>query len=83
MKAKMVLTLGYESFVMDAAKAVAIVELLHDAETYKSEWHGAVGDIPAYQSYHVFANTNTQAIRLEVLTAAAYALAKLAGEPTK
>lgn len=83
MKAKMVLTIGYDAFVLDAAKAVAVVELLHDAERYKTEWHAAAGDIPSYQSQHVFDNTDAQTIRLEVLTAAAYALAKLAGESTK
>ena len=83
MKAKIVISLGYRKFVMDADKALKIVDLLHDAEMYESKYHSTVGDTPAYNSHHVYANDeSTSTIGIELLPEAMYAVAKLAGKPT-
>ena len=83
MKAKIVISLGYRKFVMDADKALKVVELLHDAEMYESKYHSTVGDIAAHNTTHVYANDEgTSTIGIELIPEAMYALGKLAGKPT-
>ena len=82
MKSKIIISLGYRKFVMDADKALKVIDLLHDAETYESKYHSTVGDVLAYNSHHVYANEEANNIGIELLPEAMYAVAKLAGKPT-
>ena len=81
MKAKIIISLGYRKFVMDSDKALKVIDLLHDAEMYESKYHGAVEGIPAYNSHHVYANEESNAIGIELMPEAMYAVGRLAGRP--
>ena len=83
MKAKIIVAMGYRKFVMDADRALKVVELLHDAEIYETKYHGAGDGKSPYNTHHVYDNDDgTSNISIELMPEAMYAIAKLAGKPT-
>ena len=84
MKAKIIISTGYRKFVLDADKALKVVELLHDAELYETKYHSATNGHDSYNSHHVYENDeSTSNITIELIPEAMYAVAKLAGRPDK
>lgn len=83
MKAKMTIKIGYSHFVMDADKALKLIDILHDAEKYEQKWVPTVGDVESHYEYFVYPNEDTQAIEVGLLPDAAYAMAKIRGKPSK
>lgn len=84
MKAKIILAMGYRKFVVDADKALKVVELLHDAELYEIKYHSAVNGRDSYNTHHVYENDDsTSNIGIELMPESMYAVSKLAGKPDK
>jgi hypothetical protein len=81
---KCVVSIGYKNFVLDAEKALGLVDLLADAEVYEEKWHSETKD----NTYHIYPNEgHTSAygvsMELKMLSNKFYQMAKLAGKPKK
>lgn len=75
---KVIMSLGYNEYIIDLADAVTVMEALTKAENYKSRY-AKNGDY----TYHVWTD-NERPLRMEIkpITESLYRTAKLAGEPT-
>jgi len=75
---KAVITFGWGSeMVIDADKAVRVLELLQGAEQYKEKWHNETSSA----TFHVFAKDKQEPMTIKILPDALYKMAKLAGKP--
>jgi hypothetical protein len=73
---KVIVSIGWNNdFVMDADKALTMLDLLKDAEKYQEVYHSKDGN-----TYHIFPQQKELAT-LKVLSTHMYNLAKLAGKP--
>ena len=73
--AKVILEFGYDkAFVMDADKALTLLDLLKDAEKYQDKYQ------KGGNTFHIFPQEKEIAT-LRVLSTNMYNLAKLAGKP--
>lgn len=78
---KAVIELGYRKYVLDAQKAVAILEILAEAEMYETKWQK---DEDGGTLHYVYPQEQDECIRaFNVLPTALYRMAKLAGKPAK
>lgn len=79
--AKMVITLGWQKYVVDAKQAVAIAEMLSTAERYENcNKKDAEGNYVS--TYHVYDSADER-WAMEVIPDSVYRMAKLAGKPEK
>jgi hypothetical protein len=79
--AKMVISLGWQKYVVDAKQAVAIAEIVSSAELYEVQSKkNEEGDYVT--TYHVFDNSEER-WTMEVMSDSLYRMAKLAGKPEK
>jgi hypothetical protein len=72
---KVIVSIGWNNdFVMDADKALTLLDLLKDAEKYQDKYqkHG--------NTFHIFPQ-DKEVATLRVLSSNMYAMAKLAGKP--
>jgi len=76
---KGILLLGYKKYVMDAVKAVEILQMLEGCELYETKYRKAEDGGTTTHIYDDALANDTQV--LELLTDAAYRMAKLAGRP--
>lgn len=74
--AKCVIDFGHSNFVLDADKAVQLLELLDTAEVYQSRWNREEDGGPTKHIYDA-----ERACSLELLSNAKYKMYKLAGKP--
>ena len=81
---------SYTGFVLDADKAVQLMELLTHAERYKTKFHsgGTNPDKsrnPSYTTEHAYTPTQDEPLfnNIRYLTAEQYAVAKVAGKPSE
>lgn len=75
---KVIVELGYDrAFVMDAEKALTMLDLLKDAEVYKEQWRG---QDRGGNTFHIFPQQK-ELCSMKVLSSNMYSLAKLAGKP--
>ena len=76
--AKVIIEFGYDkAFVMDADKALTLLDLLKDAEVYKELWRG---QDKGGSTFHIFPQQK-ELCSMKVLSSNMYSLAKLAGKP--
>lgn len=76
--AKVIVEFGYDrAFVMDADRALTLLDLLKDAEVYKEIYRAKER---GGNTYHVFPQQK-ELCSLKVLSSNMYSLAKLAGKP--
>ena len=79
---KIVIDMGYKSFVLDAKQGLALLETLANAEVYESKYHGAVGDKPSFNTYHIYPlDPSVSSVSMKLLSNEAYRMYKLAGKP--
>jgi hypothetical protein len=79
--AKMVISLGWQKYVVDAKQAVAIAEIVSGAELYEA--HSKKNEEGNYvTTYHVFDNPDER-WTMETMSDSMYRMAKLAGKPEK
>lgn len=72
--------LGYKDYIMDAEKALVIMEILSKAEIYESKWNSLTKET----THYIYEQDNADFIReMKVLPEALYRIAKLAGKPNK
>lgn len=77
-----VISLGYKSYVMSNKDAVALAEILENAEIYETIWipSGERNGGPDH-TYHIY--ENIEIIDMKLIGADLYRMAKLAGKPEK
>ena len=74
---KAIVSIGYKSYVMDAKDALAVAEVMANAERYESKYTSAGGTV-----YHIWKQDGDEStIPLQVLPDELYRMAKLAGKP--
>ena len=79
---KVVIEMGYKSFVMDAEQGLRVLEALSNSEIYESKYNSAVGDKPAYNTHHIYPMDSASAsLSLKLISNEAYNMYKLAGKP--
>jgi transposase len=79
--AKMVISLGWQKYVVDAKQAVAIAEILNSAELYEAQ--SKKNEEGNYvTTYHVYDNPEERWV-MELMSDNIYRVAKLAGKPEK
>lgn len=76
---KVILKIGYDRFVMDADKAVAVLDLLSEAETYEEKWRSKED---GGSTFHVYDNKVLEEATMQIMPLSRYRMAKLAGKPT-
>jgi hypothetical protein len=75
---KVIVSIGWNNeFVMDADKALTLLELLKDAEKYQEVYRSSD---KGGSTYHIF-NQDKELCNLKVLSSNFYNLARLAGKP--
>lgn len=78
---KAIIKVGYSQFVMDTPKALALLELLADAEIYEEKWRTQEN---GGTTHHVYPQDTHDGVRqLQVVPTAFYHMAKMAGKPEK
>jgi hypothetical protein len=78
---KAIIRVGYNNFVLDTQKALALLELLADAEIYEERWRNRED---GGTTYHVYPQESDHGVReLKVVPTAFYHMAKMAGKPEK
>jgi hypothetical protein len=78
---KCVVEVSYRKYVLDTAKAVALLDILAEAEIYETKWQK---EEDGGTLHYIYPQGTEDHIRtLNVLPAALYKIAKLAGKPDK
>ena len=67
---------SYHGMVLDADKALQVMNLLRGAETFKDKYNGSSGN-----TLHVYTDPTSEYVTFRYLTDEQYALAKVAGAP--
>jgi hypothetical protein len=78
---KVIMNLGYRSIVVDADKALAVAELIQDAETYQSKYHSAENGKPSHHTFHIYPAEADNGFSMQLITNESYNMYKLAGKP--
>ncbi len=71
-----VMSLGYDEYVMPAGDALTLVNILARAERYKENYRSNNGT-----TYHVWEDDRTTSTTMKVISPAHYRIAKAAGKP--
>ena len=73
--AKVIVEFGYDkAFVMEADKALTLLDLLKDAEVYKENWKSGGN------TFHIYPQEK-ELCSMKVLSSNMYSMARLAGKP--
>ena len=73
--AKVIVEFGYDkAFVMEADKALTLLDLLKDAEVYKENWKSGGN------TFHIYPQEK-ELCSMKVLSNNMYSMARLAGKP--
>ena len=78
---KVILNMGYRQFVLDADKALTLLNMLSGAERYESKYHSATDNQPSHNTYHVYPIAGDEGFTITLLMDDSYKLYKLAGKP--
>lgn len=78
---KVVIDMGYKSYVMDAEQGIAVLNALSDCEVYQEKYHSAVDGKPSFNTHHIYALDSTSGIQMRLISNDAYKMYKLAGKP--
>jgi len=78
---KAIVRVGYEDYIVDADKALVIVEALAGAERYESKYHSALGEVSAHYTHHVYDVDTDKKFDIQVISNKFYLMCKMAGKP--
>jgi hypothetical protein len=78
--AKVVITLGWKKYVVDAQQALMVTDMLSKAEVYESKYTGEDRNLPVY---YVYPQEEESRWMMEIMPDSIYRMAKLAGKPEK
>ena len=76
---KAIIRVGYSNFVLDTSKALALLELLADAELYEEKWRKAED---GGTTYHIWPAETDKLPSVKLISDSACQMARLAGKPT-
>jgi hypothetical protein len=79
--AKVVIDMGYKSYVMDAEQGIALMDALSKAEVYEEKYHREEAGNVSHYTYHVYPLDSRSGINMKLLGAEAYKMYKMAGKP--
>lgn len=79
--AKVIIDMGYKSYVMDAEQGVALMEALSKAEMYEEKYHREQDGNVSHYTYHVYPLDSRSGVNMKLLGAEAYQMYKMAGKP--
>ena len=80
--AKVIVNMGYKSYVLDAKDAVALCEIIGGAERYESKYHSKTDTHESHNTHHIYpVSLDDSSFSMQMLTDEAYKLYKLAGKP--
>lgn len=80
---KVVIDMGYKSYVMDTEQGIALLNALSNCEVYQEKYHSAEGDQPSFHTHHIYPLDTGSGITMRLLGNEAYNMYKLAGKPEK
>ena len=79
--AKITVQIGYQHFVMDGDKALALLDTLQGAEVYEIKWRS---EAEGGTSYHIYPQDATgRKVEIGYMTDEQYRMYKLAGKPSE
>lgn len=78
---KVVVEMGYKSFVMDTKDGIALMEVLGKAEIYEEKYHRDEESKESRYTYHVYPMEVRSGIAMRLMSDELYKLYKLAGKP--
>jgi len=78
---KVVVEMGYKSFVMDTKDGVALMEVLGRAEMYEEKYNREEESAESRYTYHVYPMDVRSGIAMRLLSDELYKLYKIAGKP--
>ena len=79
--AKVVITLGWKKYVVDAQQALAVSEMLSKAEVYDTKY-AKDGEDKSITMHYVYPQDDHRWM-MEIMPDSIYRMAKLAGKPTE
>ena len=79
--AKVVVSVPYGDFVVDAKDALLLADVLSKSERYQSKYHSAEGDKPSHNTHHIYEMDPDSTFQMRIVTDDNYKLFKLAGKP--
>ena len=79
---KAIVRIDYKEYIVDADKAVKLMELLDGAEIYEEKWHKGDENTKSWTTYHVYPDdSDTHTKNLKLINTEAYKIMKMAGKP--
>lgn len=78
---KVVVEMGYKSFIMDTKDGVALMEVLGKAEIYEEKYHRDEGATESRYTYHVYPMDVRSGIAMRLMSDELYQMYKIAGKP--
>lgn len=78
---KVIIEIGYRSYVMDADDALVMANLLGRAERYEAKWHSKTDTTDSHHTYHIYSEGAPDAPNMKILNIDTYHMYKLAGKP--
>lgn len=78
---KVIVDIGYRSYVLDAQDAVTIANMLGKAERYEAKWHSKTETEDSRHTHHIYWDSASDAPNMRILNDDAYKMYKLAGKP--
>ncbi len=78
---KVVVEMGYKSFIMDTKDGIALMEVLGRAEIYEEKYHRDEGATESRYTYHVYPMEVRTGIAMRLMSDELYQMYKIAGKP--
>lgn len=79
---KAIIKIDYKEYIVDADKALKIMELIEGAEIYEEKWHKGDENVQSWYTYHVYPDdTDAHKKDLKLIKTEAYKIMKMAGKP--
>jgi hypothetical protein len=78
---KVIVEVGYRSYVLDAKDALTMAEIFGKAERYEAKWHSKTDKMESHHTYHIYTEHAPDAPSMKILNDATYQMYKLAGKP--
>jgi len=79
---KAIVRVDYREYIIDADKAIKIMELIEGEEVYEEKWHKGDDNTESWYTYHVYPeDTDSRTKSLKLINNEAYKIMKMAGKP--
>jgi len=79
---KAIVRVDYREYIIDADKAIKIMELIEGEEVYEEKWHKGDDNTESWYTYHVYPeDMDSRTKSLKLINNEAYKIMKMAGKP--